>query len=419
MPVLVTDEKGQPVSHLMQADFTVFEDGVPQRIVAFSKTYNDSFNFQALRSNGNGKENASPGAPMRVRQHSPPRTYLICVDTIHSSFGNMEQARRALTKFFQNEHDPEAQYALLALGRGIKVIQNSTRDPSAILSALAGKRFQGSVADSEASSLAFESEQLRRMLAGFSPQGCGPGNDAQMIMNSCSNMKRRVRMFIDKSANHTALLTRAFVQELTAIIKAEAAMPTERTLILISDGFNLVPGEELYGIASAYFPNDPEWRFSERDTQPLLDQLLRLAQKSSVVVDALDSRGVYTPASAGLSDPSHEGDGSYSSGGAMPQMVRNEQTNAWENGSAMAQLASGTGGIYFHNNNRLLPGLERAFDDERVRYLLAYSPSNENADGMYRKITVTVKGKKLHVYAKAGYWAPGKSIPRASAHHAW
>lgn len=407
VPVLVTDEKGRPVSDLQQADFTVFEDGVPQRIVAFGKKYSDAFNLQALAANGNGRGAAPPAPSVRSNPNSPPRTYLICVDTIHSSFGDVEQARRALTKFFQNEHDPEAQYALLALGRGIKVIQNSTRDPSAILSALASKKFQGSVVDSKASSLAFESEQLRRMLAGFSPGGCGPGNDAQTIMNSCANMKRRVRMFIDKSADHTATLTRAFVQELTAIVKAEAGMPTERTLILISDGFNLLPGEELYGIASAYFPNDPEWRFNKRDAQPLLDDLLRLAQKDNVVVDALDSRGVYAPVSDGLGDPSHEGDAYSSSGGAMPQMMRNEQTIAWQNGSAMAQLASATGGIYYHNNNRLLPGLQRAFDDERVRYLLAYSPSNETADGKYRKIAVKVKGKKLRVYAKAGYWAPG------------
>ena len=73
---------------------------------------------------------------------SPSRTYLVSVDTLHSSFGNIAQARRALTKFFAREHDAKAQYALMNLSRQIDVIQDSTRDPSLVLSALGSKKFQ-------------------------------------------------------------------------------------------------------------------------------------------------------------------------------------------------------------------------------------------------------------------------------------
>jgi len=71
----------------------------------------------------------------------------------------------------------------------------------------------------------------------------------------------------------------------------------------------------------------------------------------------------------------------------------------------MAQLAAATGGIYFHDNNDLLAGIHRAFDDERERYAIAYSPSNNSLDGKYRRIRVAVKDRNLRVYAKAGYWA--------------
>jgi VWFA-related protein len=71
----------------------------------------------------------------------------------------------------------------------------------------------------------------------------------------------------------------------------------------------------------------------------------------------------------------------------------------------MAQLASATGGFYFENNNNLLAGLRRAFNDERERYLLAYKSSNDSLDGTYRKIRLTVKNKDLRVRAKSGYWA--------------
>ncbi len=91
--------------------------------------------------------------------------------------------------------------------------------------------------------------------------------------------------------------------------------------------------------------------------------------------------------------------------GTLNEMMKDEDTVAWENGSAMAQLAAATGGIYFHDSNDLLAGLHRAFDDERERYVIAYSPSNDSLDGKYRKIRVVVKDKNLRVYAKAGYWA--------------
>lgn len=114
-------------------------------------------------------------------------------------------------------------------------------------------------------------------------------------------------MFIASRAERTSIVTLTFIQAPKNIITAMATMPTGRTLILISHGFNLVPGRELYGVASGYFPDMAKFRFSERDTQPQLGQLLRLAQRSNVVVDSLDSRGVYTPASNNFGDASNEG----------------------------------------------------------------------------------------------------------------
>ncbi len=407
VPAIVTDKKGHSVSNLKQSDFTIFEDEIPQRIVAFRKTYDASLEMSNPRFVHTGAANSTAASAAGIGPDSPTRTYLVCVDTLHSSFGNVVQARRALTTFFQYERDEKAQYALMNLSRHIDVIQDSTRDPSLVLSALGSKKFQSSVLDGEASNIAFESERLRRMLVGFSPQACNaPGVRVRgTVPDNCSDMKRQVQMFVATSAERTSLLTRAFLQELKTIINVMADVPTERTLILISDGFNLVPGRELFGIASAYFPDDPERRSNCRDTQPEMNELLRLAQKDNVVVYALDSRGVYTTASTGLMDPSHGGDAYWTSGHAMVDMMQNEDTIAWENGSAMAQLASATGGIYFHNNNDLLSGIRRAFDDERQRYVIAYSPSNTAADGKYRKIRVAVKDRDLRVHAKAGYWA--------------
>jgi VWFA-related protein len=393
VPAVVTDKKGRTVSGLKEPDFIVFEDEKPQRIVAFRATYDASLETTGLPAVGKAAaRSAGMAAASEVGLDSPARTYLVCVDVLHSRFANLTQVRRALTKFFQQEHDEKAQYALINLGRQIEVIQDSTRDPSLVISALAGKKFQGSLLDSESSDIVLQADTLRKMLMGVIPI---PPLD----------LKHQVQMFIAVRAERTAILTRIFQQQLKNIIDATASMPTQRTIVLISDGFNLVPGRELVGIASAYFPEEAGFRFTERDAQPQLNELLRLAQKNNVVVYGIDSRGLTAPAATGLGDASHSGDANISHAPALNEMVKDEDTVAWENGSAMAQLAAATGGIYFRNNNDLLSGIRRAFDDERERYVLAYSPSGDWGDGKYRKIRVEVKNNKLRVYAKAGYWA--------------
>lgn len=117
VPVVVTNKKGHPVSHLLASDFVVFEDEIPQRMVAFRTTYDASLEVAPPFMTHSVGRVSPPVSPARVGSESPTRTYLICVDTLHSSFGNVDGARRALTKFFHQEQDSQAQYALMNLSR--------------------------------------------------------------------------------------------------------------------------------------------------------------------------------------------------------------------------------------------------------------------------------------------------------------
>jgi hypothetical protein len=120
---------------LQQSGFAVFEDEVPQRILAFNKTYD---RLQDPFSSASTDVDSTAGVRARdprVGKDSPTRTYLVCVDSLHTSFSDVDAARRALIKFFQKEHDDRAQYALMSLGRQIEVIQDSTRDPSLVFGA--------------------------------------------------------------------------------------------------------------------------------------------------------------------------------------------------------------------------------------------------------------------------------------------
>jgi VWFA-related protein len=112
----------------------------------------------------------------------------------------------------------------------------------------------------------------------------------------------------------------------------------------------------------------------------------------------LDSRGLYASPASSSFDASN--------GGVKPEKVDGTQMSlAHENTDALSELAHQTGGRFFENNNDLLKGIRRAFDDSREYYLLAYLSTNKAMDGTFRKITVGIRKKNVVVNAKAGYWA--------------
>jgi VWFA-related protein len=74
----------------------------------------------------------------------------------------------------------------------------------------------------------------------------------------------------------------------------------------------------------------------------------------------------------------------------------------------LKRMSSDTGGRVFDVTRR--GSLEQAFaqlDEEmRSQYSLAYSSTNPNRDGAFRKIEIKPKAKDLRVQARRGYYAP-------------
>ena len=202
---------------------------------------------------------------------------------------------------------------------------------------------------------------------------------------TCGPLKQQVQAAIVSFPERMSVLNQNFLQQLAQLVSATASMPTKRTVLFISDGFNRFAGQELSTILQAHDVGDPSLKFNPWDMQPQLDGILKLAVRANVRFYTIDSRGLYTPLD-GKGNPA-------------------DMTLAYQNGDAMAQLAGQTGGFFLENSNDLLNGIRRAFADGREEYVLAYVPSNPRMDGQFRKISVEVKDKKLRVAAKAGYWA--------------
>jgi VWFA-related protein len=387
VPVIVKDREGHQVPGLTQADFKVFEDGTEQKISAFS-----------AQSEGLNASPVTPGVAGRLSPppdispaHRTPRAYVICIDALHTSAANLMDVREALRKFLREEKPGDSQYALISIGRSVEILQNTTHDPANVLKAVQNPSFQKVFLQSKGKS------ELTEFLSAL--------NDARSTCDSpqgrslCPMKKKLVAQTADRIAQQDEMLTRVFLDQLRSVLEPMSRGTGRRTLVLISDGFQIVPGREAYSVLAAFFPDirGVSLRTTER-MQAALDPVLRIAAKNNIPVYTIDSRGLYTDSFLDASSP---GVSSYV--GPAVQSAMND--NATADGATLMEISAATGGTAFHGRNDILKGLQQAFADGRDYYLISYVPTNTDLDGRFRTITVQVREKNAVVIAKRGYWA--------------
>ena len=412
VPAVVTDAKGHRVGGLKAEDFEVFEDGAPQKILSFSMGGEVLAPTAASASAAGPVPAAAPvilgNVTLQPADTAAPRqTYAICVDTLHSTYANFPPVRAALEKFFEKETRTDSQYLLISLGKKPEVLQYPTTDPRDVLTVLRDKKFLTTIQNSEASALGAQTSALRQQLDDYC-RSCPCGRNARPAPAECVGRRQSVIGLVTTSADRTRIYTEFFLKELRAVVEDLSRMPGNRVMILISDGFNLEPGRELFGVMRAYFPNDSRWQMNDRDTSSQLEPILRAAAANNVVVYGLNSGGLGFAGGANSAYQASSGGGISRQGVGqiiLPELNRQASQASFESGTTMAALARATGGAFIENSNDLLAGVRRAFDETRDYYVLGYMSSNPTLDGKYRAIEVRVKDPKFVVRARTGYWA--------------
>ena len=334
---------------------------------------------------------------------------MICIDTLHASFTNFASAREALVKLFERSIPDDSQYVVVALGASAEMVLNVTRDPSAVLAVFESKRMQKIYLDGQMGGLNAEMERFRRDLV-QTREACDLVGQDRIYQGQCESGMARANSTSTQIAELERTLTTGFLREFRALISQLARARDRRTVILLSDGFGIEPGREAYSLVDAYFPFASHCLVPSSVNCPWIglgttvrmqeefEPILQLAAKSNVTIDTIDSRGLYGQKAF---DASNAGNPS-SVDGAVGRVERNAASNA---GNTLMEIAAATGGTAFHDNNDLLAGLQRAFADGRDYYTIAYVSDNANLDGKFRAITVEVRGRKVVVNAKRGYWA--------------
>jgi VWFA-related protein len=325
VPVVVTDREGHHIPGLTRADFQVFEDGVEQKISGFGV---ESVAATAAASEPAAiahKESAAPR--VQPQRASVRRTYLICLDTLHAEFGNLVHVREALSKLFAAEQPGDAQYIVVAVGRSTELLQNTTSDAGSVLKAIQSKSFEKlylastrRIGQSEMLRYRRELDEVRAL--------CDAGDP------SCPARKQPLPGEAQQIAIEDRMETTAFLRQLRSLVQQLAQGTDRRTVVLLSDGFQMVPGREAFDLLTAYFPEIPfiSLRTIER-IQDELEPVLRMAANSNITFHTVDTRGLYTQEFFSAANPG-------GSARMLPAVLNAMNRSASEAGDTLVEIAA-------------------------------------------------------------------------------
>lgn len=381
VPVVVRDRQGRCIGNLHREDFQLFDQGKPQVIARFSVEKRGERPAAKKESPGEGVEtNPQEAGPPVV---APERFVAYLFDDVHLEFGNLAQARAAAIKHLATSLQPTDRAAVFSTSG--QTVLDFTDDRKALTDTLLRLRPSGELnkTANECPNLSYYVADLIRNkndrqaldAATLEAMGC-LGLDPSMpgAQSTAAGLVEGQAARVLAAGDYQTRLALDVVKD---CVRRLAAMPGQRTVILVSPGFLLA-----------------ENRFEETE---ILDRAIR----SKVVISSLDARGLYTMVV-----------GADSNDRFFSQQWYNLRTqyymaSASAQADVLAELAAGTGGTFFQNNNDLFAGFERVAAAPEYTYILGFSPQNLKLDGKYHALKVKLpESAKLTLTARRGYFAP-------------
>ena len=376
--VVVRDEHGRIVDNLKKEDFQLFDNRKPQTISTFSLDTPASHQVPVVNVSdhpGSDDEKTAPGAPAL-----PQRFVSLLFDDVHLLMQDAVTVRNAASKLFDSMA-PSDRVAIFTTSGQFSL--DFTADKERLtqsLNQILPRPVSGDFHDCpdvsyyQADLIVNKSDNQALAVAAEDAVQCAFGGDETQIAQANSLATSAAQRSLNVGDASTELAYRHVEDALRRL----AAMPGQRKLVFVSPGF----------IISTYL--------SER-----LDAIDR-SNRSGIVIDTLDARGLYTPDLLGdISNPTQS---SYRTAGQQASFRLQAQS---AQADVLSDLAVGTGGTFYHNRNDLDVAFREAVAAPSASYLLGFSPQNLKLNGSFHTIKVGLVGKqKFSLQARRGYYAP-------------
>lgn len=377
--IMVRDKKGKNITNLEAEDFTLYENGVRQRVEFFEPPLERVGQAVKPSSGTQATPGTSGGMPMNIIS--------LVVDGTTTGLADMSHVRRGLIKYIQVQIGDTDTVAIFAVSSGLQLLQPFTQDKSKLISAVERAYASTTVSKKlERGEVEEKIGQLQNELTGVE------GNKDPQAQLKAMMARRALERFTLLRGQLSLQTARPILAALAAICDAQRAIPGKKSLVLFSQGV----------VTSATL----DWQ-----VQGTID----IANRANVAIYIIDSAGLTASApQSGALVPASPLGGITASGSAEDRMRTVGGENVFDNArhegidrehDNLYRISADTGGEFIKGTNDIAKGLGRIDHEIRSRYTLAYYTSDQNFDGGFRKVKVEVRRPDARVTSRPGYYA--------------
>jgi VWFA-related protein len=362
--VVVRDKKtGEVVKGLKASDFTILENGKPQKIASFDYQNVDEAAVLREKSTVIGKATIADlvngefaANPASLRDH---RLIVMFFDLSSMQPEDVDRAVEAAHDYVNKKMQPADLVALVSMDTGLSTDQDFTSDKAALLRGL-GK------------------------YNGTEGTGFANGNEGGVSSGTADDGSS----FTSDDSEYNALNTDRELYAIRTIAKSLERVDQKKSLLYFSGG-----------LTRQGIENQASMRAATNE-----------AVKANMAIYSVDSRGLEAlPAVGTASTGSLRGTSAYSGGAMQSQLDANFGSQ-----EVLATLSSDTGGKAFLDSNDFAPAFQQVQHDTEAYYILGFHSTDTRRDGSYRHLTVRLNRNDAKMSYRPGYYAPADFLHQKS-----
>lgn len=368
LDVVVTDKGGNPVAGLGMEDFSVKEDGKPQKIAFLTPP-------ESVPAS-----TAPPALPDGVYSNAPVYRLTgafptaIVLDAANTPYKDQLYAGRQMLKFLKDQYKPGQKIAIFAVTDKLSLLQDFTGDPEVLRACLESFNASETVVSEIQKDSPPDLEMLR-----VSTQEYRALKDAFQQFQTSE---------VQYAADRRTDVTLDAMRRITRIL---GGLPGRKNLIWLTGGFpfTLNPNlsnsaksdlSELFqhsgGLSSPVVHDTPTSLQYNAQYGDTIRQISAEMASSQVAIYPVDVRG----------------------------LMISRASDAGDQQETMREIAWETGGRAFVNRNDVDASVALALRDRTATYTLGYYPLNKNRDHEYRTIDLKLKRAGLETTYRHGYF---------------
>jgi VWFA-related protein len=354
--VVVRDKKtGEVVKGLKASDFTVLENGKPQKIASFDYQNVDEAAVLNEKTTVSGKATIADllnrnlaAEPGQLRDH---RLIIMFFDLSSMQPEDVDRAVEAAQDYINKKMQPADLVSVVSLDTGLSMDQDFTADKAALLKAVG--RYNGTEG------------------TGFS-NGNEGGNSGGTADDASS--------FTADDSEYNALNTDRELYAIRTIAKSLERVDQRKSMLYFSGG-----------LTRQGIENQASMRAATNE-----------AVRANMAIYSVDSRGLEAlPPVGNASTGSLRGTASYNGDAMQSNLDANFASQ-----ETLGTLSSDTGGKAFFDSNDFAPAFQQVQHDTEAYYILGFRSTNTKRDGSYRHLTVKLNRSDVKMDYRPGYYAP-------------